>query len=321
MTSWERLTSDRPDLAETAEFAISSLGRARRQQAAEGVPWRKPDLLWNERNLRQRGMSQKSASAAADPHTAPNGVYGVGVWHVGSTLAAAIFVQPGLAPPETAPLSSSQARFLFPEPDREFLNEIVAVPLPPPVEFSAPTGPGSSITIGTRHATAGAFVRRNGTFGILTAGHAAPNVGVLARTETGDAIGKVEASLCRSTTSTLSPTADVAFIGMTNRRSPKPGPGIKAMAPRDAVTVWGQRGPVSTWVQGMMKEMVVTPDTASWGEVTLTGTAVASEGDSGGPVETGDGLLVGHVVGGTPRAYSVIQDIEYQLNAIQATLA
>ena len=70
----------------------------------------------------------------------------------------------------------------------------------------------------------------------------------------------------------------------------------------------------------MSPSFALTPDQASWGEVAITAEAISVGGDSGAAVARNDGAIVGFVVAGYGSAYTLIQDIEYALSAVDAHL-
>src|SRR4051794_10087933 len=82
VTAWEQFMEEHGDVAARANElhdAILSLDFARDEGQFQG-----------------QGMSDEAASIAAERDTAPNGLYGAGVWILGTNIVPALFVQPGL---------------------------------------------------------------------------------------------------------------------------------------------------------------------------------------------------------------------------------
>lgn len=313
MTLWDDVTARRPDIADAVGLLTETVLTRRREQPRLG-------------RLVERGMDTAAAEAASEPGTVANGVLGAGAWVVDDGLEPALFVLPALAPRGTRAarpvrLADSEARYLVAGDADRGLGRVVVVPLLPPTELAG-AAPGAGLTVGTRHGTIGAPATLAGRPGFLTAGHVAPTPGVLARDLEGDALGRVELSLCRGVAAPDAATADVAFVSTSlpldpPRRAPTT---TRSLRPRDRVRVWGREGGRGTWVRGLSPEFLVDPDGAAWGQVALTGEAVARNGDSGAMVVASDGALVGHVVGGTPDGYSVVQDLAYQLSELSTDL-
>jgi hypothetical protein len=314
VTLWDDLAEQRPDIADAVGLLTEAVLDRRREQ-----PWL--ELLV------ERGMDRRSAEAAAEPATVPSGILGAGAWVVHDGLAPALFVLPALAPvglrgDRPARLPETEARYLITGGAGRELRDVVVVPLLPPTELTGPAAPGDGLTVGARHGTIGTPAELAGAPGVLTAGHVAPTIGLLARDTSGDVLGRVELTLSRGAAPPDATTADVAFVS-TSRPVTPPAGGLRtarALRARDRVGVWGREGRRRTWVRGLSPEFLVDPDGAAWGQVALTGEPVARNGDSGAMVVAADGALVGHVVGGTPDGYSVVQDLQYQLSELSTDL-
>lgn len=308
MALWDELAERRADIAEV----VAALDEVLRSQPPSDEPGRYLD----------RGLEPDAAEAAAWPWTAPHGIYGAGAWVLDDETVPALFVLPELAPPVPVPVRESQAGLLVAGLDRPDLDRVVAVPLPPPDELTALVAPGRGIVVGARPGTLGWTAAWNGLEGVLTAGHVARDVGALVRDDAGGVVGLVERTISRHGQPAAATTADVAFV-----RADLPGPaarpalvGLRPARDRDDVDLVRHTGARRTWVRGLSPSYCVAQREPAWGQVALTADPVGRPGDSGAPVLGADGSLVGHVVGGTAESYSVVQDAEYQLDALGARL-
>jgi hypothetical protein len=308
MALWQAFAEERPDIAERAALARDLVFR-------QG-----PDLQDFRFFLRQ-GMSERAADQASDPDTAPGGIYGTGVWTVNNFVVPAVFVLPGLSPLGVAPIIASELNNLLPERFLPQMAGVFAVPLSPPAEMFTVVGLGAQLTAGGRHGVAGLAVRDNsvGSDGFLTAGHVAPRAGTTARDRQGDAIGTVRRSMSRQSAPPRTPTADVAYIERKSGVRIDPAAVLPVGTARqfDHIELRGQRGARKGWIRGLSDSLAVSPTEGTWGEVAITDRAISTPGDSGGPVLSEDGrFIIGHLVGGAPNDYSVVQDVEYQMSAI-----
>jgi hypothetical protein len=182
---------------------------------------------------------------------------------------------------------------------------------------SGPTGPG----------TFGARVRSNGVDSLLTAGHVAPvGGGTPVYDSASNLVGKVALRMCcdfdgaGAAVAPNSDVPDVAVIELSilDHVTSVTKQGVARI--RDIVTAHGsvtsgKRSELST-----VATAFAGPGSANWGEAMLTQFAISARQDSGAPVVNASGELIGQVVGGYPGVYSVIQDIDYLLNATGAVL-
>lgn len=268
------------------------------------------------------------AGRVADPETAPGGLYGFGLWSFpGEQPRPALFVQPGLAPVGGAPTSITPAGALLERLQMPAPEGTIAVALPPPQPQRLPLrgsllAPAMCVTIGSRRATLGLRVQVAGhDRAMLTAGHAAPNPGVLVRDEAGDVVGSVLSSMDLYDVPPGHPTADVAVVGIDDRRMEADadvGNRIDAAQPLDEVRL--ARSDSTTLILGLSPAFALRQSGGSWGHVAITAAAISRAGDSGAPVHRADGAVVGQIVAGYGSAYSLIQDAEYTLRQAGAVL-
>jgi hypothetical protein len=306
VTLWSAFERREPAIAGRSTLALSVVRSA-------AVP--------DSRSYRNLGFSEIAADIAADPSTVAFGVYGSGAWVLDSEqVVPALFVQPGMAEPGGAHLENSELGALVPPPLRGELADVRAIPLAQPSAYATTVSPGAPITIGSRSATSGIWVRcrTTQTQGFLTAGHAAPTMNVLVRDDQGTAVGRVLRSLHRGIGSSITATADVAVIEpKTGVSIPGPGLPIQSVAAKDQIALQVSRGSSTSWIRGLSPSFAVSPTDQPWGEVGLTASAISIAGDSGAPI-TANGHVVASLVGGARHDYSVVQDIEYQLTELRA---
>jgi hypothetical protein len=194
--------------------------------------------------------------------------------------------------------------------------------LPAPHEQA---GPGDSVHCG-KLATLGARVQSaSGARGILTAGHAAPRGAVVYDAEASP-IGRVADSVSCATAAVppRQPTPDVAIIEMTAEDSPGTAPafaGLGIAGVWDEVTAYARTSAETSTLQCTGITFAgPSPEQASFGNVMQTAYGISQEGDSGAPVLNQNGEIVGHVVAGYPGVYSIVQDVNYQLQHFNASL-
>lgn len=306
MTLWSAFGRRDPAVASVSTLAL----RAVRSRPAR-----------DSRSYRNMGLSEIAADIAADPATVDAGVYGNGAWVLDSEqVVPCLFVLPGMAEPGGMRLADSEFGSLVPPPLRGELANVRAIPLAQPSAYARTVVPGAPITVGSRSATAGIWVKCRSTWstGFLTAGHAAPNTNVIVRDSQGAAIGTVLRSVHGSIGSSVTATADVAIIEAGAGVSfTSPGLPIQSVTPKDQVGLQVSRGAFTSWIRGLSPSFAVSPNDQPWGEVGLTASAISIAGDSGAPI-TANGHVVASLVGGARHDYSVVQDIEYQLTEIDA---
>lgn len=308
MTLWRDFTRDQPAIARQAFRASEIVDRFSRLDGPDG--------------FQSIGMSEYAAQIAGDPLTVNAGVYGPGAWVLDSEeVVPALFVQQGMAERGGTALGRSELSAIIPPNLLSELSNVQAIPLTQPSRFrGAPMSPGGAITIGSRAATSGIWVRckLGGTEGYLTAGHAAPQPGVIVRDSRGEAVGRVLRSVHRGLGSSIDATADVALIEATSiYLRPYRSHPVGKIQPRSHVELRVSRHANPSWIRGLSPSFAVSPDEPPWGEVGLTAEAISMPGDSGASVISED-HVVASLVGGGRNEYSVVQDIEYQLLALDA---
>jgi hypothetical protein len=202
------------------------------------------------------------------------------------------------------------------------------IALPPPAPQVGPGeeahcgGPGGPGTFGAR-------VTYNDRDALLIAGHTTASIpGAAAYDANLKQVGGVVYRSCFEFDNAGAPVparTDIADIGVVQLSRPDPSatPMRKAVA-----TIWDTVAADGAVTKGQTSALL-TVGTAfgtrsgcgNWGQAMLTAYAISAPGDSGACVtNAATGALVGHVVGGYTGVYSVIQDVEYQLNAIGARL-
>ena len=173
-----------------------------------------------------------------------------------------------------------------------------------------------------RNGTLGALVTsRDGRDGILTAGHVAQQ-SAIAHDDSGNT-GHVAFSINPASIAAAAVTADVAVIEPVRWDPPAltVGGTYKAVS-RDQVTMVGNTtGAANADVHGYCTFFNWPGAAGAWADVYLTGAGISNPGDSGAPVfKDGTDLIVGHLVGGSGKVMSYVQDIDTQLAAAGATL-
>lgn len=306
MTLWRDFQRSQPRVAQSADIAFRSV---------------QPRVLPDARSYRNLGLSEMVADIAADPSTVELGIYGLGAWISDSgALVPALFVLPGMVPAGGAPLPQSELNALVPPQLRAELADVAVIPLAQPSSYATTLSQGAAITVGSRNATAGIWVkcRHTAKTGFLTAGHAAPTTNVIARDRGGVAVGTVLRTIHRGVGAGVAPVADVAMVetysSVSSTGSPLP---ITSVAPQDQIALQVAHGASTSWIRGLSPSFAVSPQSPTWGEVGITADAISVAGDSGAAV-TASGHVVAHLVGGAPHDYSVVQDVEYQLAEIDA---
>ncbi|GGT26689.1 hypothetical protein GCM10010222_80570 [Streptomyces tanashiensis] len=204
-------------------------------------------------------------------------------------------------------------------------TEVSVIGVPPPMEQVAP---GERAHCGVGPATYGVPVEIHpySQRGILTAGHAAPNAGVLAYDGKAQLVGEVQRSMHCGRTAPRQETADVAVIILEEtepdgiRAAPKAST-LGAASRWDEVTAFGavtsgQRSRLLTAGNPFVNQ----PEGGDWGEAAMTAYAISAPGDSGAPVFNQSDELVGVIVGGYEGLYSIVQDISYQFREADVEL-
>lgn len=263
---------------------------------------------------------------ARDPHTAPGGLYGYGLWFGGgATAVPSVFVQPGLAPAGGAPIGASP--FARVARQFEWPARVLAVALPPPqfqsTALRQSVAPNTKVTVGSQRATLGLPVSTDSCpTGYTTAGHAAPTTPVTVRDTAGDKVGDINVAINLDNGPVDQSTADVALVELADdcpEQLASVSLWLDAARVIDNVSILGLSSAAS-YVRGLSPALAFQPGIAQWGEVAITADAISSQGDSGSLVVRSDGAVLGQIVAGYPGVYSLVQDIEYCLKALGAQL-
>lgn len=193
-------------------------------------------------------------------------------------------------------------------------------PLPEVAPGEAANCPVTPGTFGSKITTAG------GGLGITTAGHVGAK-GATVYDATATMIGTVtECFDFNNPQAAGAPdTADIAAIDYYAGVTEGAGP-VASTGPPVAAQIWDtltSYGAVSSGLSAAVLSAGApfaspNPAGANWGQAILTAYAISARGDSGAPVYNQHSQLVGHVVGGYPGVYSVVQDASYQLGAVAA---
>lgn len=197
--------------------------------------------------------------------------------------------------------------------------------LPRPVTFG---GPGEEVrTSGVGPGTLGARVRDSaGQSCLLTAGHVAPSLHAGAFDEHRRRVGTVQFTASPQAGQPNIAYPDVALIRTQPGYNDRAGVSHDMVAEKPRlrmdVSAVGAVTSGTSWVKGICESYVGEHEhEGGWGNVLITRDAVSSFGDSGAPVlVAGTPRLVGHVVAGYPGSHTLIQEIDYQLDACGATL-
>lgn len=252
------------------------------------------------------------------------GIYGFGAWiedYSGEVVRAA-FLHPVAAGLSQSLLRTRVGGILaqYIDINVSLLAQFRAVALTPPEALGGLAESGSALTVDGVRGTLGAATQcsEEGVRGFATAGHVAASVGSAVFTEDGQTLGTVMRTSPRpDERGGPDPVADVALIQSDHARDLLP-PAVRAARLGDRVLVQANGGYRRTYVRGVLPAILIRPDLAPWGEVAITAEAISRHGDSGAPayLDWAGGPLLGHVVGGAPNDYSVIQDVSYQYAAL-----
>jgi hypothetical protein len=299
--------------------AVNSVRRAQAELAASPVV---PDHPTFYRRLR---LHPDYVDVLSSPMTPPGGIFGVGLWEAAGglhpaagELAPAVFVVAFSDLEEEvrayAPLDESDAAPLILERLGFLPEQFIAVELPPP-DPQTWGPPGSGIECMGNFGRLGIPVwTRSGDRGVTTAGHVATSVGATVR-HGGEVIGYVATTDYPARHNPGVDCADLAVITLHPRvRDLDDGlAGVGTAVQYDPVeAVLAPDGASSGWVRGVSESWANTPSDGSWGDVLITNRAISAPGDSGAPCLHED-QVVGHVVAGADPAYTLVQDVSFQL--------
>lgn len=325
-TAAELLQEEEPrawESANTLEDRLLDASRELAEMAEERGLWL-PDRV----DIQRLETDEPGSIAAARLHAV--GILGTGITRIPVTGAyvAGLFIRLW-RPQLRVSISPTEAPDL--EPYWSILSQLdiergdfVIIALPEPV---AQVGPADPVNANGPPGTFGARVdARGASRAILTAGHVAPRVGASAYTTNSTYVGRVVESHDIAGLPPRSAGMDTALIELSAT-----APDAGALAP-DKTTpgqIWDSVvafGAVSTGARARLLSAgrpFAGPSQAHghWDEALVTDHPISVRGDSGGMVlDVTTGGLIGHVVGGYPGVYSVIQDAEAQLRTLQATL-
>lgn len=296
--------------------------------------------------LQRLGLSQSALAAVTDPNGPPIGIYGVGVVvDDNRDVHTTVFTVPeffgkgsglghfyGFDIRET-PVASLLRHYGV---RGDTLNGVQGLTLPAPRLQKSSVKVGSSIRNEGMRGTCGVRVQLpDGKVGALTAGHAVPTVGTAVKSGI-SVVGLVDSTSHLRMYGPDEVVADVGVIrfnsdvDVINNRTVYQASGKL----KDSVVVDTVSGSRMGWIRAVVSSFALQQSIACWTDVMLTDRAVSTEGDSGAPAylgandnsmerweeDRGDGVL-GHVVAGHERVYSVIQDIDAILSASEVSLA
>lgn len=160
---------------------------------------------------------------------------------------------------------------------------------------------------------------KSGRPAFTTAGHNSLDYPTRVRDASGVPIGSVRRSISLQRSPAGAPSADAALVELSaSQYSGGSGEQISVAKLGQEVQFSSIDGPRTSFVLGVMPAMLFRVDMPPWGEVFITSQMFSRPGDSGGAVRANDGSSVGHVVGGYEPAYTVVQDADYVLRALQA---
>ncbi|MFD4644817.1 trypsin-like serine protease [Streptomyces sp. NPDC058441] len=199
----------------------------------------------------------------------------------------------------------------------ELPGDVAIIGLPRPEEQALI---GDAMHCGAGLATCGAPVVTKEGVGFITAGHAAPFVGAAAFDVGANLIGYVSfTNSCRSV-NPWEATADVAVVEFENddyrQQYAASDVALGTATETDVVTAEGAitRGMSSHLLTVGAKILGPSEAGGNWDEAMITIRDISAKGDSGAAVFNQRQELIGHIVGGRRGAYSVAQDITYQLS-------
>ncbi len=304
----------RPDAADWVRFADHQL-RSRDSSVLDEL-----DLAVS---LQVDVIGQEQLDRVLARDTPPHGVYGAGLFRIGSELrfVPALFVMPellGRGGSESIEVTYAARN----APALTFLSE---VGLTPPddgvvVTLPVPRDIGTKVTCGIRYGTIGTPVwLEDDRKGILTAGHVAQTVGEIATVD-GYPIGPVTYTNHRGLHRSPEASADVAAIAVNDDALDIVGNlNLKEVATArklDRVRAFNYSGtgPEGDLVRSIHENFAIDEQTGEWEDVALVDLAISIEGDSGSVVVDSHGALVGQIVGGHPPTFSLVQNIDLLLS-------
>jgi hypothetical protein len=157
-----------------------------------------------------------------------------------------------------------------------------------------------------------------GSSGFATAGH----VGAAAGTAVHDATGHIGQVVWANdpTNHGLAREADFAVVELAPGHACASSFGPAAGAgPNADIFIGGVSGP-SSKVLGYNHFWYIANLNATLGDAYLTAGQITNQGDSGAAVTLRSGEVIGHVVGASPGVTTIIQDLDFQLDAARPTI-
>ncbi len=256
----------------------------------------------------------------------------LGIWGAGVVFdeytgdaSPAVFIQSVLpdivevndAPPQVADAVRGYLNELF---RGEVESGTALVLLPTAQSLTAVSCSGNDGTLGAR------VTDRNGNEAFLTAGHVAPYAHLAVHDDTMALVGHVSETRSPDNGQPGDDCVDVAVISRHSAYPSTAGPAhaTTAIAPTkrmDVTALTSNSTTTASWLKAVSANWV-GPDPAcgDWADVAVTRHAISIGGDSGSLVIAGTDGPVGHVVGGDPSSYTLVQDLSFQLKSTGATL-
>jgi hypothetical protein len=196
-----------------------------------------------------------------------------------------------------------------------FDDLLVFVAAPPVAQAS----PGDCLVTSTTIGTLGSPVAWNGGYGFLTAGHVASAGTAAYEIVHGKSVplGNVVFSQTASGPGTTG-SADVAVIEVASGPAPSNWlrGKVRVAGAGDDVDVM-LHSPQTSTLKGMFQWLYFPASKLTFGSVYMTDNQITQQGDSGAvSVIHNTSDVIGHVVGATANVASYIQEIDYQLQAI-----
>ena len=279
------------------------------------------NALWQTARATGKGTSWDLFSTDAFPYGDVSDVLGVGVttpeergpWGPPS-LQPTLFVAGDDAWKE---LGSVPVQFDMSHGAGTAAGRVSVVSVPRPLAFAA-TGDrcDSNVAWGTLGARVTA---KSGRDAVLIAGHVGDSTGTVVSDQAGNVLGKVAECVHPGQVPPQTPSGDVAVVELDGGVVVGGVPHATVVAtvlPRDDVEIHGAAtGVTTTWVRGA-SPFWVGPDPAAgdWASVLVTRDGTTTVGDSGAlALVPGTMGPVGHVVGGVPGVYTLIQELDEQL--------
>jgi len=296
---------------------VGSIRNLQARLAAEPIE-RESSAIYRNLNLEPDFIDSLTS-----PYTPPGGIFGVGLWGSAQGFFPTVFAlgPPGLAEPGSPkPLVVTYVRGVLERRLGFVPMGFLVVELPPP-ELEARAEPGDRIRCLNNTGTLGIPVYTSlGQLALTTAGHVAESVGAKVLTNE-HVLGIVIQTDQPANHAPGEACADLAVVSVPAGHPEGPrhiiGLGTATQnAKVESLTPGGRR---AGWVRGASEKWANTLQDGAWGDVFVTNEAISTRGDSGAPCLGEGGEIVGHIVAGADPAYSLVQDIQFQLTAFGVT--